>query len=93
MSSREIEMLINKQISKLEIEGFSPTPPPRVDGSARWSAARRRAVLQPAGAMPATPMRPAAGPNLGGKFPLCAAGGGSFSMWMTHVASNPRRSL
>ena len=67
----EIEMLINKQIAKLEVPGFAPTPPPR-ESMDRPHGPPRSAepALQPAGALPATPARPSAGPNLGGKFPL-----------------------
>ena len=62
----EIEMLINKQISKLEMEGFSPTPPPRQSMDRPAGPPRDAApLLPPAGAMPATPPRaPPPGPTL-----------------------------
>ena len=67
----EIEMLINKQIAKLEVPGFTPTPPPRESMDRPHGPPRDAAPAhQPAVAVSATPARPAAAPNLGGKFPL-----------------------
>jgi ATP-dependent RNA helicase DeaD len=69
----EIEMLINKQIAKLEIEGFAPTSPPRESMDRAGPHAAPQPVLQTAVASPAAaPAKPAApaGPSLSGKFPL-----------------------
>lgn len=69
----EIEMLINRQIEKLEVEGFTPTPPPRGE-SAEPTGGRRAyeipASFQTATAASAAPAARVPVPNLGGKFPI-----------------------
>jgi len=67
----EIEILINKQISKMDVEGFTPTPPPR-ESFDRPMPSRAAGPPVPAAAQRAqvATQAPAAGPNLSGKFPL-----------------------
>jgi ATP-dependent RNA helicase DeaD len=67
----QIEMLINKQIEKLEVPGFQPTPPPR-EGEDGASRGRDRRGSPPVSAPVTAPTVSAAPmPNtLGGKFPL-----------------------
>ncbi len=71
----QVEMLINKQIDKLDLDGFEPSPAPREQGDAPRTrevrpsqdapAPKPPAAASKAGAATATP----AGRRLGGKFP------------------------
>ncbi len=64
----EVEMLINKQLERLDVAGFKPTPPPRE----REDADRPDGAVAPvAASTPAAAPEPAPKParSLGGKFP------------------------
>ncbi len=69
----EIEMLINKQIAKLEIEGFQATPPPRESMDRPGPSHGTSPSLPTPAAATATQVAaqaPPSGPSLSGKFPL-----------------------
>lgn len=76
----EIEMLINKEISKVEIPGFTPRPPPREDltgtsgshhgGRGPHRGAPQTPAHQPAATPASTPAKQPASKGVGGKFPL-----------------------
>lgn len=60
-----LEMLINQEISKLEVEGFQPSPPPRERTGA--SPAFAGTATPSVTTAPTPPPKPR---NLGGKFPV-----------------------
>ena len=63
----EVEMLVNTQLQKLDVEGFTPTPPPRESAF----APRPGAGPEPAAAaVAAIPSRGTPTGGLGGKFPV-----------------------
>ncbi|MFQ5410825.1 MAG: DEAD/DEAH box helicase [Phycisphaerae bacterium] len=62
----QVEMLINKQIEQLVVDGFKPSPPPKETrgGAASDSASTSQPQVAAPAAAPVAPAR-----NLGGKFP------------------------
>jgi len=67
----KIEQLINKEIARLEVAGFEPSPPPREAEPSGIPRAAPSAALTTVAAS-ATQVRPASPPprTLGGKFPV-----------------------
>ena len=73
----QIEQLINKQISKLDVEGFESTPPPRgemahepTSGRRPYSIPESFQATAPKAPSTTAPVPASPSPNLGGKFPL-----------------------
>ncbi|HWL92429.1 MAG TPA: helicase-related protein, partial [Phycisphaerae bacterium] len=79
----EVEMLINKQIVQLDLQGFEPSPPPRgrvEEGEFHPHEVHRPGSPPPAAPAvksqpaPAAPAAPSPGRRLGGKYPVSRRG-------------------
>jgi len=75
----KIEVLINKELKKMDIPGFTPSPPPREHAAAHLApfhqspepSEGRAAALKPqAPSLKPVPSAPSAPRTLGGKFPV-----------------------